>query len=56
MYIPEANLAAAGGDGGSGFKNDGSFLEMMKKELEKSGAGGKLSASAHGDGKAIAAK
>lgn len=56
MYIPEAKLAAAGGDGGSGFKNDGSFLEMMKKELEKSGAGGQPSASADGGGKAMAAK
>eukprot|EP00752_Nemacystus_decipiens_P009562 g8542.t1 len=56
VYIPEANLAAAGGDGGSGFKNDGSFLEMMKKELEKSGAGGKPTASANGAGKAITAK
>ncbi|CAB1112866.1 unnamed protein product [Ectocarpus sp. CCAP 1310/34] len=56
VYIPEAELAAAGGDGGSGFKNDGSFLEMMKKELEKSESSGKPSASAAGTGKAIVAK
>eukprot|EP00903_Cladosiphon_okamuranus_P022079 g20304.t1 len=56
VYIPEAELAAAGGDGGSGFKNDGSFLEMMKKELERSGAGDKPSSSADGGGKAIVAK
>lgn len=55
VYIPEAELAAAGGDGGSGFKNDGSFLDMMKKEVEKSCAGGKPSASTNGGGKAIAA-
>lgn len=57
VYIPEADLAAAGGDGGSGFKNDGSFLEMMKKEVEKNGAaGGKPSVSAKGGGTAISAK
>ncbi|CAN0518142.1 unnamed protein product [Ectocarpus sp. 12 AP-2014] len=56
VYIPEADLAAVGGDGGSGFKNDGSFLEMMKKELEKSESSGKPSASAAGTGKAIVAK
>ncbi|CAN0064881.1 unnamed protein product [Scytosiphon promiscuus] len=56
VYIPEAELAAAGGDGGSGFKNDGSFLEMMKKELEKSNTVGKPSATAAGgSSKAIAA-
>lgn len=56
VYIPEADLAAAGGDGGSGFKNDGSFLEMMKRELEKSGTRDEPSASASVGGKAIAAK
>lgn len=56
MYIPEAELAAAGGDGGSGFKNDGSFLETMKKELEKSGTVRTPSvAAAGGSSKAIAA-
>lgn len=55
VYIPEADLAAAGGDGGSGFKNDGSFLEMMKKELEKSGVSGKPSAAASAGGNAVAA-
>lgn len=31
-----ADRAASGGDGGApaAYKNDGSFLEMMKKELE----------------------
>ena len=35
MYIPSADQAAAGGDGGApaSFKNDGTFLEKMKKEL-----------------------
>ncbi|CBN79258.1 conserved unknown protein [Ectocarpus siliculosus] len=56
VYIPEADLATAGGDGGSGFKNDGSFLEMMKKELEKSESSDKPSASAAGTGKAVVAK
>lgn len=47
-----------GGDGGSGFKNDGSFLEIMKKELEKTGASDKPSAASASSvgGKAIAAK
>lgn len=39
VYIPVADQAASGGDGGgpAAFKNDGSFLEKMKKELKLEG-------------------
>ena len=51
MYIPLKDQAALGGDGGApaAFKNDGSFLERMKKEL----AGRDLDSS--GGSKAVAA-
>lgn len=60
MYIPEADQAASGGDGGApaAYKNDGSFLEKVQKELELAGSGGcGIGSSAGGSGsKAVAAK
>lgn len=61
VYIPVADRAASGGDGGApaAFKNDGSFLELMKKELEAKGGSsvdaGKVAPAVGGGGKAVAA-
>ena len=62
VYIPEADQAASGGDGGApaAYKNDGSFLEKMKKELELAGSRDGIGASPGGGGgggsRAVAAK
>lgn len=62
VYIPVADQAASGGDGGApaAFKNDGSFLEKMKKELAESGGGEKVANSSNTNrsrsGQAVAAK
>lgn len=47
VYIPVADQAASGGDGGApaAYKNDGSFLEKMKAELGGAGSGGGQAAS-----------
>lgn len=56
VYISVADRAASGGDGGAlaAFKNDGSFLELMRKELE--GAGPGKAARVASGGKPVAAK
>lgn len=55
MYISSADQAAAGGDGGApaAFKNDGTFLEKMKKELAGGSEATKPSCSG-GTSKAVA--
>lgn len=61
VYIPVVDQAVSGGDGGApaAFKNDGSFLDMMKAELE-AGSKAELKSTStsdvQGSGGAVAVK